>query len=440
MSGSKKKDPVIVTLYSPKSAPTSADRLKDIVKRPPITLEKRGKINVRIAFTLNELLSSDKIIQTRLADAVVDSQQLKELAPEFDPRMPGYFIEARGTGYSNDSPITLLAGLPDVTRASFSATKELSEDGAMPDSILAKLESSDPLLTMLCTPTVDFPEGGALAQAMRVAKQKYGMHLYSKTEDGGIMSQNPKALIIIDESIGTTKESIVNTYVKDTAGRGIHTPSTSLISAIVRTYPPSAIRLVWNDQGGRVPFDASAEVMFFIPEAVANHVIEYIARRKKIVSALFMALNDTVVAVQASPMHGDWQYDAESNEYENRDTGKRYSADTQYEFCMELEVVMRYHIKNKKSCAITNEHQFYPMPVWPKSGIVNGKPSSADVKPYPGTLYDSVKEKLGEVSDQIEENRRTAMLKRANRDVPVESIESSSSSSSGAASSVADDD
>lgn len=429
---SSKKDPVVVTLYSTKSAPSSATRLLDISKYPPITLEKRGKINLRATFTLKDLLPSDRLLHFRLADVAVDAKQLESLAPDGNVRMPGYFIEARGSGYSNESPVTLLAGLPDVTRASFAVTKELSEDGTMPDSILEKLDSSDPMLTMMCGPTVDFPEGSALAQAMKLAKQKYGMHLHSKTEDGGIMSQNPKALIIIDESIGATKESITNTYVKDAASRGIHTPSTSLISAIARTYPPSAIRLVWNDQGGRAAFDTNSEVMFFIPEGVANHVIEYIARRKKVVSALRMTLGNTVMAIKASPMHGNWLYDEERNEYENRDTGKRYDADARYEFCMELEVVMRYHIPKKDACAISNEHQFYPMPVWPKSGIVNGKPSSADVKPYPGTLHESVKEKLAEVSEQIEEKRRETMLKRANREAPIETSE--------AASSVADDD
>lgn len=433
-----KRDPVQVLIYGPGESPVKdVKEILSISSRPSVTIEKRGKVNVRALFSLSDLLKSNKKLEFTLGDAVVDAQQLKDLVPNGNMRMSGYVVEARGTGHSNTSPLTLMAGLPDITRASFTVTKELSEEAAMPQDILDKLNSEDPFLTMLCSPTVDFPPGSALAHAMQIAREKYGMHLYAKCEDGGIMSQNPKALVIIDETIGATETTIKNTYFKDVAGRGIHTPSTSLISNIVRTYPPSAIRLVWNDQGGRVDFDSQQPTMFFIPHQVADHVIEYIMRRKKVISGLRSNVSNIRVVVQASPMHGDWHFDEERNEFENRDTGKVYNADERFEFCVELDLAILYHMPKPDSCALAHEHQFYPMPVWPRSGIVNGKPSSDKIQPYPGTLFDSVKEKLAAVSEKIEKEKRTYMTKRANSEVPLEPIEQSSSS---AASSVADDD
>lgn len=433
-----KKNPSVVSIYDAKQAPAAASYLNDIQDRPPVTMDKQGSLNLRLRFTLKDLLSEKRLLSAPLVELAIDRSQLEALVPNGNTRSRGYAIEIRGTGHSNNSPVTLLAGLPDITRASFMATKELSEEGQMPDSILAKLESSDPLLSMLCSPTEDFPADSNIARALQHAKAKYGMHLYSKTEDGGMMSQNPKALLIIDETIGATQDSIKNTYFKDAGSRGIHTPGTSLISSIIRTYPPSVARLVWNDQGGRVPFEVTSDTMFFIPKDLADHVIAYIARRKKIVEGLRVCLEETKFAVCASPMHGDWHYDEERNEYENRDTGKVYAADTLYEFCVQLTISMRYHLPRRDACAVVGDHQFYPMPVWPKSGIVNGMPKNEDVKPYPGTLHESVKERLQVVSDKISSDRREAMLKRLNReDVSTSTKESASS---GAASSVADDD
>jgi len=114
----------------------------------------------------------------------------------------------------------------------------------------------------------------------------------------------------------------------------------------------------------------------------------------------------------------------------------RYNADTSYELCVQLSIVMKYHMPPRGTCAIASEHQFYPMPVWPKSGIVNGMPKNEDVHPYPGTLHDSVKEKLAKKTEEINHARQEAMIKRAKRDF----YDEQPSETSGAASSVADDE
>lgn len=410
-----KKDPVVVGIYKQSRAPPSCERLKTIGSHPPLTLNKHGKVAVRAKFTLKQLLmgGSDEpnMIQLRLGDIVIDQKQLEDLTPRGNLNAQGYVIEMNGTGHGNDSPAALLCGFPEITRTSFKILKELSDKSVLPEGVDARLESNTPLLTMMCPPTCGFDEDSALDRAMRLAHRRYGMHLYANVEDGGILSQNPKAMIIIDECVGVNKSSIENTFVKDSSDpkrRFIHTPGNSLISSVVRTYPPSAIRLVWDDQKRNVPFEVTDDVMFRIPESVANHAVNQILRRIKIVSKLYVALADLMFAFQMSPMHGTWVHNENTNSYTNTDTGNTYNADHEYEFCAEVNVSMRYVLPSESACAITTlgVAHFYPMPVWASSDIVNGKVRNPDAKPLLNLLHDSVSERLAEVGEPTEGSRR----------------------------------
>ena len=411
----QKKDPVVVGIYKQDRAPPSCAHLKTISSRPPVTLNKHGKVAVRIKFTLKQLLMNQKddftVLQFRLRDVAIDQKELENLTPRGNINTPGYVVEMNGTGHSNDSPVTVLYGFPGLTRTSFSILKELSDKSPLPADIEARLESNAPLLTMMCSPSYDFHGDGFINRAMRLARERYGMHFYANTEDGSILSQNPKAMIIIDECIGVNKTSLENTFYKDSSDpkrRVIHTPGDSLISSVVRTYPPSAIRLVWDDQKGSAPFEVTNDVMFRIPESVGNHVVNYILRRAKIVSGLYVTLADTTLAIQASSMHGTWEYDEHTNVYTNKDTGCTYNADDEYEFVAQVNVSMRYVLPSESACAITTlgVSHFYPMPVWASSDIVNGKVRNSDAKPLLNLLHDSVAEKLSDAIDNPEGSRR----------------------------------
>jgi hypothetical protein len=421
-----KKDPVVVGIYKRERAPASCAHLKTIGSRPPKILNKHGKVAIRVKFTLKQLISDKKktgaAIQLRLRDIAVDQKQLEDLTPRGKLHAPGYVIEMNGTGRGNDSPMTVLYGFPKITRASFKILKELSPKSTLPPNVEAELEADATMLTMLCPPTYDFPQDNPLEAAMRRARERYSMHLYANINDGGILSQNPKAMIIINECMGVNKSSIENTFYKDSSDpkrRFIHTPGESLISSVVRTYPPSAIRLVWDDQKGAAPFEVTNDVMFRIPESVANHVVNDILKRAKIVSGLYVALADLMVVMQVSPMHGEWVYDEHTNSCTNNNTGKTYDADQEYEFCAEISVSMRYVLPSDSACAITTlgVAHYYPMPVWASSDIVNGKVRSPDAKPLSNLLHESVAEGLAEcIAEGSRRKRSEAVLHKSNED------------------------
>lgn len=398
--------PVTVLIYDQSSASASLDRLKDIKGQPTRTCETRGTVFVSFDFTLQELFrSKNRAITKKLRD-VVDASELQALAVHHSkPGVPGYVMEMTAKGHFNDSPVTLMAGCSDMTRASFDVVRKLSPDAQLPADLVKKIDSDELLLTTLCPPLREFAEGGPLSRAIEHARREHGVHLYVSSEDGSIMAQNPKAAYIIDECIGVTKESLENSFIKDAHKPVIHTSGRSLISGIVRSCPSSRVRLVWKDVE---PFDVSREVFFCIPGNVANWAIHFLKQRKSIVSKLCTTVGDIDFTIQASPMHGNWVFDDETSEYVNRDNGRRCSATTPFRFHAKLHLVVRYGSSPRGSCALARDPEFYPMPVWPQSGIVNGKPRDDKVKPYPGALYTSVMERVEASGEPMDRKRRAA--------------------------------
>ncbi len=407
------QQPVIVSIYSQTKASQVCDRLKTITKTPVRTLDKSGTVDVEFRFTMKELFldasGATRPIKEPASVAVPDEAKLRTLAPRGRIEVPGYVTEMRCVGRYNDSPVTLLFGAPDVTRASFVITEKLSGGKSLPESVAKKLASSDPMLTTLCPPTNEFRPDGAIAQAVAIARSRDGVVLYPPTEDGGIMSQNPKAMLIIDECAGVSERALKNTYVvTGSKNDTIQTPGTSLISAIVRCYPSDKLKLVWDDQGGRLPFKVDEDVMFSIPAKVANFTVHEIAKRKQLVSTLYMPIKDVNFAVQASTMHGDWVYEPDTDTYLNRDNDRRVDASTEFTFCARVAISMRYTEPYAAECAVARDHQFYPMPVWPSSGLHNGKPRPG-VEPYPSTLYEQVAAAIDEAVGEHGRKRRAAI-------------------------------
>lgn len=425
----KKSSPVPIIIYNADAAPPSVALLKKIGEKPTVVMNKSGTIDVEFKFALKDILEGHRMIKLKTGSVVVDPEQLRALAPNGNTSLRGYVTELRCVGRYNDSPVTLIFGAPDVTRASFNVVKELSEESKLPDIIRKKMESDDPMLTTLCPPAASFPEGSRLAEAVSISRERDGVLLFVESNDG-IMSQNPKAMLIIDECASATKQSIENTFVRDTHQKAVHTPGNSLLSAIVRCYPSSKVRLVWDDQK-KAPFDVSNDVMFFIPAGVANHAIAEISRRKEVVKQLLMAVENIAFAIQVSPMHGSWEYDITTDTYVNRDDDSRYDATAEFSMRARIALTMRYTLPKADRCALAQDSQFYPMPVWPKSGLHNNEPRPG-VKPFPGTLYDQVAERLESIAGEQGRKRRAAIQQAVE--------EGNESSSSQAASSVAVDD
>lgn len=410
----KTLSPVIVTIYSESKASRACEKLKTIAKRPVRTLDKTGTFDVEFRFTLKDLFAESKDVSRLLKEpasvVVVDQDRLKALAPKGRVDVPGYVTALRCVGRYNNSPVSLLFGAPDITRASFVIVERLSEGKSLPESVAKKLASADAMLTTLCPPVTDFPADSALAQAVHLARTRDGVVLYPSTEDGGIMTQNPKAMVIIDECAGVSERALKNTYVvAGSKNENIQTSGKSLLSAVVRCYPPSKLRLVWDDEGGKTPFSVDNDVMFSIPAKVANYAIKDISRRKQIVSSLRMPIKDVQFAIQASSMHGDWVYERDTDTYCNRDNGRRYDASTEFVFCARIAISMRYNEPFEEECAVARDAQFYPLPVWPSSGLLNGTPRPG-VTPYPSTLYEQVAEGLEAVAGEPGRKRRAAML------------------------------
>ena len=252
--------------------------------------------------------------------------------------------------------------------------------------------------------------------------------MFSTQKDGETMTQNPKMTEAIRECIGVTAKSLENTYMKNTAQRTIYTPGDSLLAAVVKSFPDNVQYLVWNDKSGATEFDHTAPVMLCIPEKVANFAIKLIHQRKQNIECARGVFANAEFSVQAAPSHGRWHYDAEESVYVNEDTGKKYNADQPFDLTCKFEVNIRYVATNKETCALSAlSAQFYPMSVWRLSDFADdGTPKSDDVKPYPGSLVESVRKKWKE---------NVSKAKRAQEDI----IENEEGAGAASSSSVSDD-
>lgn len=372
-------------------------------------LDKSGTMDIEFRFTAKQMLEGSRTIKARAHSLIVDRQALRDLAPNGNPETPGYVTELSCKGVYNDSPITVLLGAPAATRASFEIVRQLSEESRLPESILKKLASDDLMLTTLCAPSCEFPPGSCLREAVEITRERDGVISFTTCEEG-IMSQNPKAMLIIDECAGATEKTLQNTYVPDKAKGAIHTPSTSLLSAIVRCYPSAKVTLAWDDVND-AEFDVAKDALFFIPARIANDAISEIMRRKDIVKPLRMAVNDVEFAIQTSTMHGNWQYEGDTDSYFNTDNGRRVDAVQEFTVRARIAISVRYVNIKVDSCALARDHQFYPMPVWPKSKIGPDNLPRKGAKHYPNSFHEQVAARTEELLGEHGRKRRAAMLR-----------------------------
>lgn len=395
----QKKLPMVV-IHPQKDMPSHYSALKTIADRAPKVVDISNVVMVKMSFTLRELFETPTTLLTNKIRQLVDEEELRALVPPGADSIDvaGYVTDLRCLGYFTTSPTVLYAGMPELTRTSWSLLKVLSPGCELPPNIESKLSSNEPLLTVTCVPCTELGSDSPIGRALQLARTEHGVHLLSTQKDGESMTQNPKMTEAIRECIGVTIKSLEHTYIKNTAQRTIYTPGDSLLAAVVKSFPENVQYLVWNDKSGATEFDHTTPVMLCVPEKVANFAIKLIHQRKENIKRARGVFANVEFSVQAAPSHGRWHYDAEESVYVNEDTGKKYNADQPFDLTCKFEVNIRYVNMSADSCALSAlSSQFYPMSVWRLSDFTDdGVPKSDDVKPYPGSLTESVREKWKE--------------------------------------------